>query len=227
MLREIYEEHKQGKDIPKEILEIVSTLYHKKGLGIKWLVKHYYPDMTYTTMRKFLINSGIGIRTGKSVVTNNLKKFRKAKALRENKLDIGFNKKSRIRKGSDRRGICGYYYNKSLGKYVYLRSTWEYIYAKWLDRTSQVWDVETRYYILEDKSKYLPDFFIYENGIVNKIIEIKGYWDCRAYKVQMLNKVVDAEVIIIRDISKYIPNNSNYHKELDEWKSLRLKELLN
>jgi hypothetical protein len=66
------------------------------------------------------------------------------------------------------RGYAGFY------KGHYLRSSYEYAYAKYLDYHSIPWSHEDNVYDLGYKF-YKPDFFIYDQyGYLNKIIEIKS-----------------------------------------------------
>ena len=46
---------------------------------------------------------------------------------------------------------------------------------KWLDSNKIDWDVESQQWMIGNET-YRPDFFIYENGILKKIIEVKGYF---------------------------------------------------
>jgi hypothetical protein len=65
------------------------------------------------------------------------------------------------------RGYAGYYNN------VYLRSSYEYAYAKYLDFKGIRWTYEERTYDLGCK-KYKPDFFLYnDNDELQLIVEIK------------------------------------------------------
>ena len=53
---------------------------------------------------------------------------------------------------------------------LYMRSSWEVLYAKWLDSRSEAWTYEPRF-ILSNGYAYLPDFQL-SSGV---IIEVKGY----------------------------------------------------
>lgn len=64
------------------------------------------------------------------------------------------------------RGYSGYY------KGIFLRSSYEYAYAKYLDYYSIEWKYEERTFELKSQT-YKPDFFIYTDGILKKIVEIK------------------------------------------------------
>lgn len=66
------------------------------------------------------------------------------------------------------RGYAGYY------KGVYLRSSYEYAYAKYLDYKSISWEYGAVTYDLGFR-KYKPDFFIYDaQGNLKKIVEVKS-----------------------------------------------------
>lgn len=64
---------------------------------------------------------------------------------------------------------------------IWMRSTWEVAYAKYLDRNNVKWLYESKTFDLGDCT-YTPDFYLPE---INKYIEIKGYW----YK-KSLNKFI-------------------------------------
>jgi hypothetical protein len=57
---------------------------------------------------------------------------------------------------------------------ITFRSTWEAKVAEWLDGQKITWKYEEQRYELVDKT-YLPDFFVYEDDVLVKIIEVKGY----------------------------------------------------
>ncbi|WP_035322045.1 restriction endonuclease [Peribacillus kribbensis] len=66
------------------------------------------------------------------------------------------------------RGYSGFY------KGVFLRSSYEYAYVKYLDYIGQKWKYEVRSYDLGYKI-YKPDFFLYNcSGDLEKIIEVKS-----------------------------------------------------
>lgn len=206
-----------------EVREALYDLYHNKEYGIKLLGKKF--GLSYTKMRSLLSFLEIDLRKGRNVVTTRLKTLRKEKALYEGKHKTGWNSPEINRKYKrHNRGVQGFYFNKSMQKYVWLRSTWEYIYAKWLDKINEVWDVEVKYYNINGLI-YRPDFFIYEGEQLRKIVEIKGYWDSNINKASILNEELrDIDVIIIYNIEKYIEKNSSYHKELERWKREKKQE---
>lgn len=66
------------------------------------------------------------------------------------------------------RGYAGFY-----GKH-YLRSSYEYAYARYLDYHSIQWSYEDYYFDIGQKT-YKPDFFFYDkDGRLKKIVEIKS-----------------------------------------------------
>ena len=66
------------------------------------------------------------------------------------------------------RGYAGFY------KELYLRSSYEYAYAKYLVYHSIPWSYEDKVFDLGYKL-YKPDFFFYDqNGKIIKIVEIKS-----------------------------------------------------
>jgi len=200
--------------------------YHAKEKGIKVIAKEM--DLTYTQTRCLLEFLEIGLRRGQNVVTNRLREFRREKAYDEHKQGIGWfepNIRRKIEK-YNARGVQGYFLNESTNELVWLRSTYEYIFAKWLNRTKQKWKMEETHYKIGN-STYRPDFFIYDSTFtkLEKIVEIKGYWDNNSHKALELNEQLkDVHVSIIQDIEKFIENDSTYLDQLAEWKQKRIYE---
>jgi hypothetical protein len=211
----------------KELLKNeIQEFYFIKGWGLKIVARNVL-GISYSNCRSIFGFLGLEFNKGYNVCNDFLRNFRKEKADVENKTNVGFNNAAiqRFAKTTSR-GVQGYYYNKSTSSYVWLRSTYEYIYAKFLNKIGVNWKTEQKYYILSDGSKYSPDFYVYdENWVLEKIIEIKGYYDCRAYKVDLLReeffKESNIDVILIRDIDLYLENNLTYGKELETWKTIR------
>jgi hypothetical protein len=214
-----------NKCLTTEIKYELNQLYDE-GFGIKSIASAV--GLTYTNCRLLLNMANVKMRTGQSVVTEKLKESRKVKANQEKSNKSGWfsdNVRSSLKiKAKTRRGVQGWYYNLSMKKWVWLRSTYEYIFAKWLDRTKHLWDTEVKCYSLNGET-YRPDFFIYENKEIVKIIEIKGYYDNRAHKVDLLNQLLDIEVCMIgltnQSITSYIEEGSHYGTELKTWKIIR------
>jgi hypothetical protein len=164
-------------------------------------------------------------------ITDHLHEIRKEKALHEVQNKIGWASEECIKKvkikNSSARGIQGYYYNKYFKKYVWLRSSWEYIYAKWLDSKNIIWDVECNMYKINENKSYRPDFFIFDSINDNKkiiqIVEIKGYWKDKVYKYEELKKQLTKNIdfVLITNITPYCEKGIN---NIKEWK---LKRIIN
>lgn len=217
----------------QECKNFISKQYYD-GYGIKWIAKKL--NITYTRCRSILISYfNIDIRKGRSVVTDKVKEFRKEKSILESNNKTGWNsiecrEKLKIR-NSNQRGVSGYYYNNSLQKYVWLRSTYEFIFAEWLDKNNNVWDVEVTTFKIKNTT-YRPDFFIYDYEMnIKKIVEIKGYYDNRAYKVGLLkNELPELEIVLLgatnKTIENYIiENDKKYKDKLKQWKQKRIMNL--
>jgi hypothetical protein len=211
---------KCSEDFKKRLIRL-----YQDGYGYKIIAKNL--GISYTVCRGLLgyleNNNELSLRKGMSIVTNKLREFRKEKALDESKGNYGFcsfEARKNLKTAKNSRGIQGYYFNSWLNKYVWLRSSWEYIYAKWLDSKNINWDVEVKYYFT-DEGKYLPDFFIYgeDDKTIQYLVEIKGYsgWD-RGRHLKLKENV---KVVFINNIKEFILNESNEHREREEWKLKR------
>ena len=55
-------------------------------------------------------------------------------------------------------------------------SRWEVGTAQYLDKMNICWKYSERGYKLSDGRYYYPDFFIYEDGNLVKLVEVKGYF---------------------------------------------------
>lgn len=209
-----------------QLREEIQKFYFGMEYGLKMLAKHVL-GVSYTDARTTFSAMGIEFRRGRNITTNAVKEFRKEKAVSEVGQKIGFASPNIARFDEDSvKGIQGYYWNASKGKFVWLRSTYEYIYAKFLNRIGEIWDIETTRYSLSDGTDYRPDFFIYDSsGNLLKVVEIKGYWDNRSYKAKLLKDEYFSdsavEVILIKDIKIYIDGNISYGVELKTWKQIR------
>lgn len=210
---------------PNEYELIHSTLYKRyvdDEIGIKLIAKEI--GYSYTETRNILKTFNIPMRTGYNVVTKNLSEFRRNKAKNEYSKRIGWFSSLDRKQHHTQRGVGGYYFNKSRNKYVWLRSTWEYIYAKFLDKLNIEWDIEVTRFDL-DTGTYRPDFFIYNNNELEKIVEIKGYWKDKLWKPEELKNKIGVDVVVIHDISLYLEEGQTYYSQLDEWKIKRILEI--
>ncbi len=158
----------------KQILKSIIGKMYSDGVGYKLIVKKInLPKFTYTVCRKVLKDLGVELRIGTHIITDHLKLVRSENAKINNNFTDWPIKRPELIK-NNKRFIGGYYFNRSKQKYVFLRSSWEYVYAEWLDSNNFEWDVEVKQYEVLDGLKYLPDFFIYENGNLKKVVEIKS-----------------------------------------------------
>lgn len=78
------------------------------------------------------------------------------------------------------KGAARYGFVDKIGRKFCFRSTWERATAEFFDQNDVVWDYEVEAYDLDDGSTYLPDFFIYEDGELKLIVEVKGHYDNRS-----------------------------------------------
>ena len=196
--------------------EYLNSLY-QSGYGIKILAREL--GLSYSRFRTLFVDYlGLTLREGRNVVTTKLREFRSERISKERNpwFDWCANKPT-MQKGCSR-GIQGYYTKRS-GQKVWLRSTFEYIYAKWLDRNLINWKIEEKQYTLSNGETYRPDFFIYENDVLQKIVEIKGYFKNRRYKAEMFQTEFNTPLVIIDDIMEYC---ENYEQEKKEWKQIKL-----
>jgi hypothetical protein len=243
LIKELYFTRKRGlrgkekKNTQKSILQNneyiiafqqLNKLYNIDGFGYKALARKL--DISYTEIRGFFKYLNIPVRKGYNIVTNQLKQFRRNKAKEESLSHSGWQSdqvKDEIKiKNTTFKGVQGYYWNKSFKKYVWLRSSWEYIYAKWLDTHNIVWDVEVQHYKLKNGVTYRPDFFIYnEKHKLIKIVEIKSEYYDRGYHYILQEELSAIEVIVIYNVRQFINSKSTYRRELLEWKKNRKKNI--
>ena len=200
--------------IDEESKQYLSKLY-ESGYGLKILAREL--DISYSRFRTLFISYlGLEIRKGQNIVTDKVREFRSERVKKENNpwFDWCSNKPEMHKACS--RGIQGYFLKKD-GSKVWLRSTYEFIFAKWLDKNNIEWKIEETQFNLSNNETYRPDFFIYENCKLLMIVEIKGYFDNRRYKAELFKTEFAIPLIIIDNIDDYC---TNYEQEKKEWKSL-------
>lgn len=116
------------------------------------------------------------------------------------------------------RGYAGYY------KGIYLRSSYEYAYAKYLDHHSITWQYESEVIDIGYKF-YKPDFFFYDQyGMLIKIVEIKSRnEDEKAKARKALNAIesklnVETELISYEELQRlYKGLPFSLHSTINEW----------
>lgn len=206
-----------------DLYNFLKCEYIDKEQGIKYLIKYKNLNVSYSIFRKLIITSGLSLHPA-NVITNHLRNIRSINANKQLSERSGFfSYEVQKHTHSKIRGLQGYYYNSTLNKYVWLRSTWEYIYAKWLNARNIKWDVECKTFTLS-KESYRPDFFIFddENNLVS-IVEVKGFWKNRLHKYYELQELhPELNLSLIIDITPY---TENYKKDKNVWKSLRKLKL--
>jgi len=194
---------------------------YNEGYGIKVLARHI--GLSYTQLRVLMEMDEINIciRRGQNVVTDKVIDFRSKRVQGDKNPWHNWPKRDpESHKKTTSRGVQGYYQRKWDNELVWLRSSWEYTYAKWLDTQNIKWQFETKQFKFSNGEFYRPDFWILdESSECLYIVEIKGYFDCRAYKHKLLEEEFNIKTILIKDISKYL--QQSYRKELEEWKQLR------
>lgn len=196
---------------------------YEEGHGFKTIAKSL--DLSYSVCRKLCVDYiGIDYRKGMNVVTDVLRQKRSDNVKGEKSPWYDWPKRMPQLSLKNGRTIQGYYTKKD-GNIVWLRSTYEFIIAKWLDKLNADWKVEEKCYVLSNGERYRPDFFVYENNELKTIIETKSRYfnkDNREYKFHMFKEEYDLECMLVTDITKF--TNKTYHQELKEWKQQRLLE---
>jgi len=196
---------------------------YEEGYGLKVLAREI--GISYTNIRTLFKYLKLEHRKGRNIVTSKTKKFRsdRVKGNKNPWSDWPETHPEMHKKCS--RGIQGYHRRKN-GEFVYLRSTWEYIMAKWLDKNDIDWKYEQELFNLSNGEGYRPDFFIYKNDNLKMIIEVKGYYKDRVHKISILrNDHPELKVVQISNINDY--TSLTYEKEKVLWKEEKLsgKEL--
>lgn len=217
---------KNHKDATR-LISNLEHLYHERGMGFKLLSKEF-GNVSYTRLRTIFNALGIERRTGTSCVTDSLKKLRSERAKKSNPW-TDWTSKNVDRDKKNKHHLCGWYFNKSKNKYVWLRSSWEYGYANWLDSQNVVWDVEVRSYLLSDGRYYKPDFFIFVNNCLSHIVEIKSRWSNGS--LDRIDKFEKFKLEYPKIISKLLTEElfdligKNPQEVLVEWKTIRNLEI--
>lgn len=219
---------KEHIDASKLIVNL-SHLYHDCGIGFK-LLSMEFGNVSYTRLRTIFKALGIEKRNGTSCVTESLRKIRSERA-RKNNPWTDWPLKYADKDKFSKRHLGGYYFNRSKNKHVWLRSSWEYGYAEWLNSQDINWDIETRSYLLSDGRYYRPDFFIFINECLDHIVEIKARWNNGS--LERINKFeqfkleypgLDAR-LVTEELFDLIKKKSS--DVIREWKKIRILELTN
>jgi len=210
---------------PCPVQEKIVQLY-RDGYGYKTLGSSENLNLSYSLMRKLLIDYWhVDVRTGYKAITSKLKEQRVVNATGNKSNWFDWTNRKPWMQEKTTRSIQGYYRKKS-GEYVWLRSTYEYIYAKWLDGRNIDWKIEVQSFKLKNNENYRPDFFIYKNNVLEAIVEIKSnyYIEEKTYKYNMFKEEyphINSSIIFNIDIFSKL----GYHKEIKEWKAKRLSKV--
>ena len=126
-------------------------------------------------LRQFHLNKPLSLATRKKM--SNIRRGKKRSTFSEqHKKNISLNHRNVNGKNNPNFGKgCQSKVNSYKGNYyknIWMRSSWEISYAKYLDKHKIKWKYEPRAFDLGN-STYRPDFYLPR---VNEWIEIKGYW---------------------------------------------------
>lgn len=212
-IRSEFESFIATKNPSSILLEFMTSAYNE-GYGLKILC-NTFGGYSYTKMRHFFIKHLPGLmRSGRKIVTDKTRKMRSERQV--NSKDNAW-RGDRMERST--RGIGGRY-TASDGKSYWCRSTWEYVYVKWLISKGINFKMEEHSYQLKDGRTYRPDFFIYDSewSKVEYIVEIKGQvFTNNIDKPALLEKEYGIKTIMISDIKPYCVG-SDYGGYLHEWK---------
>jgi len=198
-----------------KLRDLLMKLYDE--FGIKAIVKIVGAPLTYTKVRT--IFAKLGIEISKRTVTEDLKRVRSINAANKGNFKDWTTKFHQRQE----RGMQGYYLTRR-GSYVWLRSSYEYLYAKYLDENKIDWRFEERQYLLSSGASYRPDFFVYENDKLIEIIEVKSMYFCtsqeRLDKAKLAAIEYELNIKFVTQIE--LEKLCNLNKNLREWKKVRL-----
>lgn len=227
----IYTDKIKDEEHYHELFNFLKEKYIDEGYGIKSLIKDFDLPITYSVLRGLLLFMKFDLHTP-NVANEFLKNRRSVNARKQSSENTGMYSReiqeSLQNRKTNKRGIQGYYWNCSKNKYVWLRNSWEFIYAKWLNTNNINWDIESDSYklIINDiRYFYRPDFFIFnENDELISIVEIKGYGKDKVFKFEKLKEeLLNIDMVLITDVKPYAQQNIN--KEIQLWKILRKSKL--
>ena len=206
---DLYDVYLKTKKVDGRLKGLVRGMYLDNNLGYKIIANSF--KSSYTIIRRLVSKclEPSELRVGTSVNTKHLSEMRSARLKLENPFsDVDFVRTSK--------GISGNFFYGT--EKSYLRSTYEYIYIKWLIKNNIKFEYEPKTFKLSNGETYRPDFFVYfADGM--KVIELKGHvYDLRIHKPKMLAEEYNLNVEIISndEINKY--TEIGYNRELSEWK---------
>ena len=191
--------------INDEFKKILKKVY-LEGYGLK-IIARSIKNSTYSKLRGLMYYHFPDIiRKGYNISTN------KTKELRSNRLKNSKDNPLPSLEYKFSKGIQGRY------KHYWLRSSYEYIYIKWLEKNDILFEHEPQKFKLSTGEYYTPDFAIYDNNNqITKYVELKGHiFQNNIHKPKLLEKQLNIPVILIYDITPYC--ETLYEHSLKEWK---------
>ena len=195
----------------KEYLKSVYDI----GYGLKVIAREL--DMSYTKVRYLFKYLKLDIRHGHDVSTSVTCDFRRKMAYCDGNVFRDWTTREWASKNT---GVGHWgYYKRADGLILRMRSTWEYIYAKWLDTHNIHWEYEITKYVLPNGEGYTPDFFIYDGNDLSYIVEIKGWRSSNRHKPKELETMLGIGCVIIADIKPY--STLDIRREIRTWKATR------
>lgn len=220
--------------VDKEHLEygrfetLMKELYVEKQYGLKLLSKHCGSDLvTYSRLRSIVKNMGL-LRTGQSVVTSKLKEVRSKNAQGENNPWFNWPENIKMKDSHHKHHLCGWF-TDSRGRSHYLRSSYEYAYAKYLDDEGVDFAVESKAFLLSDGRRYRPDFFLFKDGKLDRVVEVKARYvhgsKMRIDKFNMFKEEyssIPSDIVYGKELFALVGRNQA--EVLKEWKIIINKE---
>lgn len=203
--------------VPLEAKKHLEHLY--QSYGIKVLAREL--GLSYTTTRNAII-SYFKIKIRKRGEDSKMSTQFRSDRVKGNRNPF-YNWPQKDPTMSNSVGFQGYYRRVS-GSYIWLRSSWEYVIARWLDKNEYEWNYESETFHLHNGQTYRPDFILTGNG-PKVVIEVKGgdYGINNAHKPVLLAKDrEDLVVVIINDIRPFV--EKSIAKDVNKWKKERLSK---
>lgn len=125
-------------------------------------------------------------------------------------------------------GYTGFYNN------YFIRSSYEYVYCIILEKLNLNYTVEEYSYILEDGSQYKPDFHIYKENKLIKIVEIKSSKPVDLQKAnikkELLSKQIKVPIVILefKDLNLLCKElGLHIYSLIEEWKTKSIGRNIN
>jgi hypothetical protein len=202
-------------------------LAYESGYGLKTIAAEV--GLTYTVIRTVFNLFKIPMRKGMNVVTSKLQEIRSLNALTDDNPWVDWSRRrpdmhTGLHKAT---GLAGWYLDRK-GRIIHLRSTFEYVIARYLDHKEYNWDNETISFSTP-LGRYMPDFILFDaSGNASIILEVKGTFMNEKYiaksewfKDFAKRYLKSIRFVIIRDMEPYMLGQK-YHHVKQEWNDLRV-----